>query len=211
VITKAILSQIVFGFWNLHGGGAPLNLHSPVLLTSYCPEQKGIASMRFANMDDQSEDKRSARPNLLRALMERRRRKKRAPSLDETLESSNNSVDRTRNRSPINSEHKDNLAFRDHIPTVEEEDSDDSLLKDSLYKQDIALANRVAALTAQQLLSGENHPDVLFSLQSLAAFHRRRGEHALSQRVLDEIQLRGERAHNECIALNVPSEIVFQS
>jgi hypothetical protein len=163
-------------------------------------------------MDIQSEDKHGDRPSLLRALMERRRRKKRAPSLDETLESSNSSVDRTpRNRSPINSEHNDNLAFRDPIATVEEEDSDDSVLKDSLYKQDIALANRVAALTAQQRLSGENHPDVLFSLQSLAAFHRRRGEHALSERVLEEIQLRGERAHNERIAFNVPSEIVFQS
>ena len=189
-----------------------MNLHSrqprPVL--------EGVTSMRFENIVDPSVEKHSHRPNLLRSLMERRRLKKRAPSLDETLGSSNSSVDRTsssthRNCSPANSEHNGNLAIRDPITIVEEEDADDHLLKDSLYKHDVALANRVAALTAQQQLSGESHPDVLFSLQSLAAFHRRRGEHALSQRVLEEIQLRGERAQNERTASNIPGEIAFVS
>ena len=179
------------------------------------PKLEGVTSVRFDNMVAQSDEKHNNRPNLLRTLMERRRQKKRAQSLDETLGSSNSSLDRPattpRNRSPAKSVHNDNRASRDPITIVEEDDADDNLLKDLLYKQEIALANRVTALKAQQQLCGKNHPDVLFSLQSLAAFHRRRGEHTLSQRVLEEIQLRGEQAQDERTLSTIPSEISFRS
>ena len=101
------------------------------------------------------------------------------------------------------------------IVIVEEEGrgADASLLKDALYKRDIALANRVAALNAQQLLLGENHPDVLFSLQNLAALHYRRGEYAQARRILEWKDVRRERSlqPDQKTTMKVPSEIFVRS
>lgn len=159
----------------------------------------------------QTEEKSSIRSSFLMALLEKRRQKKRAPSFDGTLESSTSSMDHSRRSFWSLTPHNQNLAsVYAPIVVVEEEGSDESLLNDAVYKRDVAMANRVAALNAQQQLLGENHPDVLFSLQNLAALHYRRGEYAQAQRIMEDNQLRRERAQNELKTSNIPTEIFIQ-
>lgn len=160
----------------------------------------------------QTEEKTNIRSSFLKAILEKRRQKKRVPSFDGTMETSTSSMDRSR-RNFWSVTPQQNLILASAcapIIVVEEEGMDESLLNDAVYKRDIAMANRVAALHAQQQLLGENHPDVLFSLQNLAALHYRRGEYAQAQRILEDNQLRRERAQNEHKTSDVPSEIFIQ-
>jgi Tetratricopeptide repeat len=160
----------------------------------------------------QPEEKSNNRSSFLRVMLEKRRQKKRAPSFDGTLESSTSSMDRShRNVASVLPQESLPLAsVHGPIIVVEEEGTDESLLNDANVKRDIAMTNRVAALHAQQQLLGENHPDVLFSLQNLAALHYRRGEYAQAQRIMEDNQLRRERAQNEHMSSNVPTEIFIQ-
>ena len=167
-----------------------------------------------------TDEKRKSRPRFVQAMLDKRSQKKRAPSFDGTVESSSSSLGSHRNYSPTNSQHNPSIVVASCISMspiviVEEEGrgADASLLKDALYKRDIALANRVAALNAQQLLLGENHPDVLFSLQNLAALHYRRGEYAQARRILEWKDVRRERSlqPDQNTTMKVPSEIFVRS
>lgn len=55
---------------------------------------------------------------------------------------------------------------------------------------DPALQARIEAVRIQQQLLGENHPDVIFALSSLAKLHQRRGNHNEAASILKESQMR---------------------
>mmetsp|Transcript_15682 Transcript_15682/g.23757 ORF Transcript_15682/g.23757 Transcript_15682/m.23757 type:complete len:140 (-) Transcript_15682:255-674(-) len=82
---------------------------------------------------------------------------------------------------------------------------------DPIYKKDVGLGNRITALNAQQELLGENHSDVLFSLQRLAGVHYRRGEYDHAHRILEEhksrLQRRNRNGGGKDGSVNIPSEI----
>jgi hypothetical protein len=139
--------------------------------------------------------------------------KKRAPSFDGTVDSdAASSLEAShRNFAKISNLDKGNpsasfccknteLYSQEHRPLP-------SLLDDPLYKNNVALRNRVAALNAQQQLLGEAHPDVLFALQNLAGLHYRRGEISQAHRVLAEQQVRRDRAQHHEQPMNIPEEI----
>eukprot|EP00547_Thalassionema_nitzschioides_P005155 CAMPEP_0194215884 /NCGR_PEP_ID=MMETSP0156-20130528/17979_1 /TAXON_ID=33649 /ORGANISM="Thalassionema nitzschioides, Strain L26-B" /LENGTH=71 /DNA_ID=CAMNT_0038944521 /DNA_START=243 /DNA_END=458 /DNA_ORIENTATION=- len=66
------------------------------------------------------------------------------------------------------------------------------------------------ALNAQQDLLGENHPDVLFSLQRLAGVHYHRGEYDHAHRILEEHKSRIQRRSSnggKDQNVKIPSEI----
>lgn len=160
-------------------------------------------------MKVQEDDKRFSRPKFLKVMIERRN-KRRASSFDATIESSSSSLDAShRNGTPSTSQHNAEAPAIAAPIVIEEEDDDTDILAASL-KKDIALANRVAALKAQQRMLGENHPDVLFSLQNLAALHYRRGHYEEAQQVLEEQQARSEQAqHEQPSTYTIPHEIAF--
>jgi hypothetical protein len=160
-----------------------------------------------------ADETRNSRPRFLRDMLEKRSQKKRASSFDATLSISSSSSSSLRNSSHSSSS---NSLFNPSVvrkcSIVEEEGADASILRDALYKKDIALANRVAALNAQKLLLGENHSDVLFSLQNLAALHYRRGEYAQARCILEDKHVRREQAlQPDHKTTNIPSEIFLRS
>ena len=55
---------------------------------------------------------------------------------------------------------------------------------------DPALNARIEAVRIQQQLLGENHPDVIFALSSLAKLYQRRGDHREASSILRESQMR---------------------
>lgn len=55
---------------------------------------------------------------------------------------------------------------------------------------DPALRARMEAIRIQQQLLGDNHPDVIFALSSLAKLHQKRGNHAEAASILRESQMR---------------------
>lgn len=88
---------------------------------------------------------------------------------------------------------------------------------------DPALRARAEAVRIQQQLLGENHPDVIFALSSLAKLHKRRGNHFEAASILRESQMRSRMAKSTPSLLpskgrngllahpnaNVPTEISF--
>ena len=79
-------------------------------------------------------------------------------------------------------------SHQNHRPPVINIEFDDGK-EDPVY-QDVQLRARLEALRAQQMLLGEVHPDVIFSLQGLANVHCRRGEYRQANRVFDEARRR---------------------
>lgn len=61
-------------------------------------------------------------------------------------------------------------------------------------KDDPALQARTEAIRIQQQLLGDNHPDVIFALSSLAKLHQRRGNSAEAASILRESKMRSTMA-----------------
>eukprot|EP00571_Detonula_confervacea_P005150 CAMPEP_0172326838 /NCGR_PEP_ID=MMETSP1058-20130122/57720_1 /TAXON_ID=83371 /ORGANISM="Detonula confervacea, Strain CCMP 353" /LENGTH=246 /DNA_ID=CAMNT_0013043725 /DNA_START=137 /DNA_END=877 /DNA_ORIENTATION=+ len=59
-----------------------------------------------------------------------------------------------------------------------------------------ALQARIEAVRIQQQLLGENHPDVIFALSSLAKLHQKRGNHVEAASILKESQMRSMLANS---------------
>jgi len=87
-------------------------------------------------------------------------------------------------------------------------------------RDDPALRARTEAIGIQQQLLGENHPDVIFALSSLAKLYQRHGNHAEAATILSEAQMRSSMAksaphlssksrQNLQQDPNVPNEICF--
>lgn len=60
----------------------------------------------------------------------------------------------------------------------------------SSKQDDPALRARVEAVQIQQQLLGQNHPDVIFALSSLAKLHQKRGNYKEAETVMRESQMR---------------------
>lgn len=61
----------------------------------------------------------------------------------------------------------------------------------AFYKSlDPTLQARIDAIRIQQKLLGENHPDVIFALSSLAKLHQKRGNHTEAAAILRESKMR---------------------
>mmetsp|Transcript_11409 Transcript_11409/g.18934 ORF Transcript_11409/g.18934 Transcript_11409/m.18934 type:complete len:162 (-) Transcript_11409:288-773(-) len=155
-------------------------------------------------MGEERKERRSNRPRIIMQGIMERRSKKRAPSFDGTIDTSSSSIDHSRQHTPSNSQHHPSR-YPAAIIAIEEEDSRNHV---PFYKSEVALSNRFSALNAQQEMLGENHPDVLFSLQNLATLHYRRGNIVEAQRLLEDYQGRRERAFSDQhSAMKVPTEI----
>mmetsp|Transcript_24364 Transcript_24364/g.51033 ORF Transcript_24364/g.51033 Transcript_24364/m.51033 type:complete len:300 (+) Transcript_24364:121-1020(+) len=86
-------------------------------------------------------------------------------------------------------------------------------------KDDPALQARTEAIRIQQQLLGENHPDVIFALSSLAKLHQRRGNSAEAASILKESKMRSKLAKSAPSKIfgarsrqnpqEIPSEIFF--
>jgi hypothetical protein len=74
-------------------------------------------------------------------------------------------------------------------------------------KRAIAIANRLAALDTQQRMFGDSHPDVIFSLQYLAALYCRYGEYSEAEKIFRERYRRIENLNKEPSICRIPSEI----
>lgn len=86
---------------------------------------------------------------------------------------------------------------------------------------DPALQARTEAIRIQQKLLGDNHPDVMFALSSLARLHKKRGNHAEAASIVKELQTLSMMAkksalHNAMMSRqnpqddpSVPTEIRF--
>jgi len=61
---------------------------------------------------------------------------------------------------------------------------------------DPALEARLDAIKIQEQLLGENHPDVIFALSSLAKLYQKRGYHVDAENILKESKLRSSRSHS---------------
>mmetsp|Transcript_4299 Transcript_4299/g.9525 ORF Transcript_4299/g.9525 Transcript_4299/m.9525 type:complete len:288 (+) Transcript_4299:82-945(+) len=61
---------------------------------------------------------------------------------------------------------------------------------------DPALQARIEAIRIQQQLLGDNHPDVIFALSSLAKLHQKRGNYAEAASILRESQMRRMQAQS---------------
>jgi len=79
---------------------------------------------------------------------------------------------------------------------------------------DPALEARLDAIKIQEQLLGENHPDVIFALSSLAKLYQKRGYHVDAASLLKESKMRSSRSHSAPQLYpqekaNVPTEIEF--
>ena len=79
---------------------------------------------------------------------------------------------------------------------------------------DPALEARLDAIKIQEQLLGENHPDVIFALSSLAKLYQKRGYHVDAASLLKETKMRSSRSHSAPQLYpqekaNVPTEIEF--
>ena len=79
---------------------------------------------------------------------------------------------------------------------------------------DPALEARLEAIKIQEQLLGENHPDVVFALSSLAKLYQKRGYHVDAASLLKESKMRSSRSHSAPQLYpqeksNVPTEIAF--
>ena len=87
-------------------------------------------------------------------------------------------------------------------------------LRTSHYS-DPALQARREAIKIQQKMLGENHPDVIFALTSLARLHQKRGNHAEAASILREAQMCSSKANSarerqkHQVEPNIPIEISF--
>jgi len=83
---------------------------------------------------------------------------------------------------------------------------------------DVALQARIEAVEIQQALLGENHPDVIFALSSLAKLHQRRGDYREASSIMRDSQKRSFLAktvsrHHHSVDFqpqnDIPREISF--
>jgi hypothetical protein len=82
-----------------------------------------------------------------------------------------------------------------------------------------ALQARIDAIRIQQKLLGQNHPDVIFALSSLAKLQLKRGNRIEGAAIMRESQLRstlaqscgyyGAQDHQESHQSDIPTEIIF--
>mmetsp|Transcript_11294 Transcript_11294/g.16595 ORF Transcript_11294/g.16595 Transcript_11294/m.16595 type:complete len:160 (-) Transcript_11294:337-816(-) len=151
---------------------------------------------------------------LLPKILQINRNKRRAVSFDRTVESDISLDASEAIIDPPKSSGSPKIdrsisSFKDKSPIIIE-DRSPSLFEDLLYKNNIALRNRVAAFNAQQKLLGKYHPDVLFSLQTLAGLHYRRQEYDHAQRIFKEHTYRQEQLDIQGKQMEVPiPSIIF--
>ncbi|KAL7461804.1 hypothetical protein ACHAXS_002211 [Conticribra weissflogii] len=107
---------------------------------------------------------------------------------------------------------QNNFHFHKSTPTVAPDPHP------SVPSADVALQARIEAVEIQQVLLGENHPDVIFALSRLAKLHQRRGDHSQASSIMRESQKRSFLAknvpqHHHSVAVqaqnSIPREISF--
>lgn len=85
-------------------------------------------------------------------------------------------------------------AARHDCPNPQQPSSPNPQQPSSLKSNDPALQARTEAIIIQQEILGENHPDVIFALSSLAKLHQRRGNYIEAASILRESQMRSMQA-----------------